>query len=162
MALTGSEPIIALVKARLVDELNGVIDAVNAAVTDGVTISYPAQILDFVPPPTLLTGFPTIGIQEGTLTLEDDTEWGATGVLPITIVFYIQSADPQAMAKQLRRYERAVMTCILRGRQLPPEVWGMKFLRSDPGPTLGNQENPREYMSLRAVTIEVKFEQDTP
>lgn len=160
--ITGPEPIVALAVTKLTTNLNTFIDSVNAEQTDGVLVEYPQQILDYPPPRTSMTSYPIIAVVEGRFLLEDDTGSGGTGRLPLTIVSYITATDPGVLAKQLRRMDRAVTECIMEGRRLPPLGWGMRFLHSDPGPTLGREEAPREYMSLRATTIEVRFEQDTP
>lgn len=162
--IDGPEKIVAAVRARLVAELAGFVDQINALHTDGIDVTKPDDqfIYEFIPPRSMMVNFPCIGIQEGTFYLEDDTGWGGTGVVQISVVSYEQDPDPDALAKKLRRLDAAVTACVLDGRRMPPDGWGVKFIRSDPGPTLGRQESPREFMSLRATTIEVRFEQDTP
>lgn len=160
MPITGPEPVIAAVVARLNDELAPYIDAVNAEADDGIVCEQPVDVLDFVPPRSIITDTPLLAVMEGTFTLEDDTGWGATGHCPITVVNYVTDYEPRPLAMKLRRMDRAIIQCVLKGRQVGP-AWGVTFVRSDPGPTLSRKESPREMFSLRASTFDVRFEQDT-
>lgn len=161
MPITGPEPVIAAVVTRLTDELAPFIDGVNAEADDGIVCEQPVAIFDFVPPRSMITDTPLLAVMEGPFTLEDDTGWGATGNCHITVVNYLTDYDPRHLAMKLRRMDRAIIECVLKGRSIPP-AWGVTFVRSDPGPTLSRKESPREMFSLRASTFDVRFEQDTP
>jgi len=157
-----NEPIIAAIKLRLETELVTYINALNSEITDGFTLDTFVQILDYPPPITHLDQFPTLGIQDGETGFADDTGWGATGTSLVTVVAFEQDADQQRLAWKLRRWNRVIASCLLVGRSLPPDGWGVVLNNISPGPTLGRQEDPRTFMSFSAVTIAVRSEQDTP
>lgn len=150
--------------ARLNANLAGAIAIVNAdppAPTDDTyVIEAPAEVFDFVPPPSRLVQFPTVGIQHGLGTLEDDQGWSATGVHELTVVSFLQTSEPDALARRLRRYAQAVARVALAGRNLGAAAWGTTLVGVDYGPTLGERENSRVYMSWVAVTIRAKLDEE--
>ena len=161
MTVKLNEPLIIALQSRLAANLNSVIDTINAQQTDPpYTIDYPQQVLDYIPTIAQLTAFPTIGISDGEMRFEDDIGWGATGVFEFTVAAFIQESDQKALAWKLRRYAQAMVRVIMEGRQLPPEGWSVTLKRVRPGPTLGRDENPRQWISTIGVVIEVKSEQD--
>jgi hypothetical protein len=162
MTIYLNEKIVTDLKAKLVAGLNTQIDAINAAQTNPlVPLPYPAQILDFIPPTSEMSQMPVVGISDGDFHFEDDTGWGATGVCDLTVVVFFQSSDMLTLAWSLRRYAQAIARCILAEREIATEGWGVVLKGVRPGPTLGRDENPRQWMSTTAVTITVKSEQDT-
>lgn len=155
-----NEPIIVALVARLQADLPAQIAAVNARTTDGIQITMPGEILDFIPPPGVLTSYPTIGIGDAPAKFEDDIGSSATGVFEILIVVYEQAGDQRELAWKLRRASQAVTSVALAGRQLGPG-WGVTLREVSPGPTLGDDaENPQEWMSWVGVRIVVKTDEE--
>lgn len=155
--------LVVALQSRLVTNLPAYIDAVNAEYTNpSYPIDYVQNVYDYVPVLADLYAFPVIGIADGDVIFEDDTGWGATGRSAFSIVVFEQQSDQRALAWHLRRLSTAVTRCILEGRKLPPEGWGVMLSRVRPGPTLGRDENPRQWMSTVTVQIEILSEQDTP
>lgn len=169
MAVEGVEPVIAGLVQRLTDFLPGEIDAVNAQVTDGMTIDRSGlQILDHVPHILTLHQWPTIGVAEGPGRYEDDSGFEATGVHELHIVCFMQEADQQTLVRNLRRLLVAIERTVLEGRVIPhPTVdgvnaaWGVVRLRRSPGQTLGEDlaENVRTWMSSTALVIQAKTDE---
>lgn len=117
----------------------------------------PAQIFDFVPPPSYLTAFPSIGIEDATSLLEDDTGSTATGKHSMGIVVFCSDPDQHLLAWQLRRYLQAVTRVVLAGRTLGSEnglaAWGTGLQRIAWGPTLESVSTPRTWMSWALLQI---------
>lgn len=157
-----NEPVVAALKTRLETDLPAVIAQVNAAVTDGFTITDPKQVLDFLPPQSHLTAFPTVAIGDGPTRFEDDIATSATGRHEIMMLAFLQDSDQRALAWKLRRYGRAIASTALQGRALgSAQGWGMGLVSIVPGPTLGDDpEHPRTFYSWTAVTIWVKGDED--
>jgi hypothetical protein len=155
------EPVVAALRARLEQDLPAEIDAQNAEIQDGYELDYPGEgcVLDFVPPPTQLWSFPTVGIQLGPSRFEDDNAFTATGVYNLTVVCFVQASEQQALARLIMRYARCITRVALRDRTLPP-AWGTTLVQVDWGPTMTDTENPRSYLSWFGVTIQAKAEED--
>ena len=150
---------VAALKARLDADLSTAIDLVNA--DSVVDIERPQQVLDFVPPLSLITAFPTIGIGDGPIRFEDDNAWSATTRSELMVIAYLQNADQAQLAAQLRAYARAVATCALNGRTLGDGAWGTGLIQIDPGPTLtDNPDDPREFASWVALRMWAKSEEE--
>lgn len=161
MAIELNEPIVRALVERLEAELPAAIAAVNQDVDDGIQIAEPAQVHDFLPTPNLLTVFPTIGIGDGPSTFSDDTGFSATGEHHLLVVCYLQDASQNALARQLRRYVRAVARVVLAGRRLGDAAWSVSLVRVVPGPTLADDpEDPREWMSWSGIEIAAKRDED--
>jgi hypothetical protein len=160
---TLNEPAVQAVIARLETNLTDALTVVNSRNDDGYEIEKPVQILPFIPPPDWLNDFPTIGIGDGASGFEDDTGFAATGRHELLIVIYLQHADQDALAWQLRRYTQAVAGVVLAGRNLEAEgAWGTGLVRISPGPTLGDNEEPeavKTWVSWAAVQIWAKHEE---
>jgi hypothetical protein len=158
-----NEPAVHAVVGRLRERLGDVIAELNTGVEDGITIEPPTdeQILDFVPQLELLVDFPTIGIQDLPSKFEDDIGSSATGRHLLGVVIFHANPDQRELAWQLRRYARAVASCVLAGRVIEPDVWGVLLDKVEPGPTLSHEENPRTYMSWTAVTFDLRTEEGT-
>lgn len=162
MGSLNETPVMA-VKERLENDLQAALDDINSSVTDGYEVEPCQQVLTFIPPPDLLTTFPTIGIGDGPSTFEDDNGFEATGRHELLIVCYLQNADQEALAWQLRRYTQAITTTVLAGRELSSTVagaaWGTGLVRISPGPTLADNEDPaqvRTWMTWAGVQIWAK------
>lgn len=165
-----TEPAVLALLARLEDpaQLNAEIASIAAAVgpTDeaqSLVPIPPAQIFDFVPPPSYLTDFPTIGIQDMGSRLEDDTGHSATGRHTFGIVIFCSSPDQHLLAWMLRRYAQAVTRVILANRTLgstsPLAAWGTGLEGIAWGPTLSSQATPTTWMSFCVVEIWAKREE---
>lgn len=161
MTIQLNEPVVTTLRSRLETELPAIVTAINATVTDGFTIDAPQRVLDYIPPVGDLNALPLIGISDGEMILEDDTGWGATGVFDISVVVYLQSSDQRVLAWQLRRYAQALVRAIRTPTIAIGEGWGVYNFRVRPGPTLGRDESPRQWLSTIAVTFTVKTEQDS-
>lgn len=161
MTVNLNEVLVTSMKTRLETTLNPIIDTVNSSFTNPLyPISYPFQVLDFIPTIAELQQMPVLGISDGDFTLDDDTGLGATGLCDLTVVAFIQCDDQRELAWNLRRYAIAMVRCMLAGRSLPPDGWGMLLRNVRPGPTLGRDEDPRIWMSTTAVTVSIRSEQD--
>jgi hypothetical protein len=165
-----TEPGVHAILARLEDpaQLNVEIAQIAASLTAAdeqaslVPIP-PAQIYDFVPPPSFLTDFPTIGIQDMGSRLEDDTGSSATGRHVFGVIIYCSDPDQHLLAWQLRRYAQAVTRVLLAGRSLPvgdpAAAWGTGFESMAWGPTLGSTAKPQTWMSWCVVAIWTRREE---
>jgi hypothetical protein len=162
MTIKLNEPLITALQSKLQTGLNAVIDNINATQTDpAYPIEYPQQVLDYIPPVSQMTSFPIVGISDGEMDFQDDVGWGATGVFELTVVVFLQHPDQRALVWQLRRYAQAIVRTAMEGRRLGSEGWSMTMKRVRPGPTLGRDESPRQWISTVALIIEVKSEQDS-
>lgn len=161
MTIRLQEPVVTAVIARLQTQLPAIIADINSSITDGYLLpTDTSRILDYIPPVADMYTMPVIGISDGEMHFEDDTGWGATGVFDLSIVVFIQNADQRALAWQLRRYAQALVQALRTPTNAIGEGWGVVIKGIRPGPTLGRDENPRQWMSTVAVTITVKSEQD--
>lgn len=157
-----SEPLILALVDRLRADLPAVIDEINQRPEVGINIIMPPPeaIYDYIPPPGILTSYPSIGIGEGPSKFEDDIGSSATGVFSLAIVIYEQASEQRELVWKLRRMAQAVTTVALEGRRLG-NSWGVTFDSSDPGPTLvDDEENPREWMSWVGVRINARTDED--
>lgn len=160
MTIQLNEPVITSCVARLNAQLPAIITAINAVVTDGYTLPPDFRVLDYIPPVSDLYAVPTIGISDGPMQLEDDTGWGATGVFDLSFVVYVQSADQRYLAWALRRWAQALVRALRSPTNAIGEAWGVSNFRVRPGPTLGRDETPRQWVSTTSVTATFKSEQD--
>lgn len=161
MTIKLNEDIINTLVARLTSDLPTEIASINSTqISPAYTVPVPQQVLDYIPPIADLTTFPTIAISDGEIQFQDDVGWGATGIFDLTIVSFLQSPNQRELVWWLRRYSQAVTRVALDGRRMGVEGWGVTLKNIRPGPTLGRDESPRQWMSTTAVTITVKTEQD--
>lgn len=166
MTLRGVEPAVAALKTRLDSDLADRVDAINATVTDGTTLAQPAAILDYMPSVGELVDFPTVAIEHGPGRFQDDTGWEATGVYDLIVVAFVQHAEPQHLARLVRRYQLAVLRCVLQDRNLGSGTgvpWGVTLRGMDFGPALTRRERedepPGTYMTWTAVALTVKLDE---
>lgn len=157
----GVEPIVDALVARFNAEIEGAVDAINAQDEKNIQLEPVTAILDYIPTPSELNIFPTVAIGSGADHLADDIGHGATGTFEIVVVVFVQDVDQRQLSIKLRRYLRAVRSVALYGRQFGP-AWGVVDKGSRPGPTLGRDEGPREWMSYVSTVIECRSEEDTP
>lgn len=161
MTIKLNEDVVNTLRDRLEADLPAVLVSINTTQTDPLyPLPMPQQVLDYIPPVSDLHVLPTIGIADGDVEFEDDVGWGATGVFDITIVCFLQSSDQRELVWWLRRYGQAIVRVALDTRRMGVEGWGVTLRRVRPGPTLGRDENPRQWLSTTAVTITVKTNQD--
>ena len=157
-----NEPVIRALVTRLETTLPALVDQLNAETADDYQITAPAKVLPYIPSPGILTEWPTIGVQHMPVKLEDDTGFAATSVSGLAIVTFLVEADLDALAWKLIRYSRVVATAALEGRHLDEGAWGTRLLATQPGPTLGDSEDPEKvktYMSWIGVVIEAKADE---
>lgn len=160
--IQGVEPVIAALKVRLDAELPGEVILTNSDHTD-YPLSAPT-VLDYLPTPQGEMGeFPLVGIGERRGRLEDDTGWSATGVYEVMVIAWDQDADQRALAFKLRRWERCLLRASLKNRRLTDPRsqvgWGLTAGDLLPGPTF-ELEDPRTYLSWRAVTITARSDEE--
>jgi hypothetical protein len=147
---------------QLVARLNGQVTAVNAIATDGVVLDQvdtTNAVLDYVPPLRAVNFFPTIAVAEQSSELVDDTGFGATGRHTFTVLVIHQHADAGLLAKMLRRYRIAVANAIMEPQRQFGSQWAVVCKGTVPGPTLGVNEDPREWLSVSGVVFELRDEQ---
>lgn len=165
-----TEPGVKAILARLEDpaQLNAEIAQIAAGVTaaDEAASLIPipaAQIFDFMPPPSYLTDFPTLGIQDMGSRLEDDTGHSTTGRHVFGVGIFCSDPDQHILVWQLRRYAQAVTRTLLSGRILEGSpsaaAWGTGFESIAWGPTLGSTAKPQTWMSWCVVAIWTKREE---
>jgi hypothetical protein len=159
-----TEPIVYALLARLQDpaklnlEIANIAEGVvNQSESNSLVSVPPAQIFDFVPPPSYLTAFPTIGIQDTATLGEDDTGVSLTGRHSMGVVVFCSDPDQHILAWQLRRYLQAITRVVLAGRTLgaedPLAAWGVGFERISWGPTLESVATPQTWMSFAMLQI---------
>ena len=167
-----TEPGVKALLARLEDpaQLNveianiaaGVVIADQAASLVGVD---PANIWDFVPPPSFLVAFPAIGIQDMGSKFEDDTGSSVTGRHVFGVVIFASNPDQELLPWMLRRYAQAVTRVILANRGFPetnaPQQagWGSGLESIAWGPTLQSTAKPQTWMSWCCVAIWTRREE---
>jgi hypothetical protein len=162
-----TEPGVKAILARLEDpnQLNAEIASIAAAVagSDEAASLIPipaANIWDFVPPPSYLTDFPTLGIQDMGTSLEDDTGSSATGRHVFGVVIFCSHPDHHILAWQLRRYAQAVTRVLLNQRALEGNAaWGTGLDGVAWGPTLTSQAKPQTWMSWCVVQVWTRREE---
>jgi hypothetical protein len=159
-----NEPTVAAMQAHLQETVPPIIDEINATSTDGVVVDYPVQVLDYVPSLVELDGigYPCVAIMDGDIHLEDDIGVGATVVMDLAVVVFVQGVDQRTLAVSLRRWARVLTNAALGGpaRQLDP-AWSLQLRNIQPGPTLGRAEDPRSWRSFRTVNLIAKAEADS-
>ena len=160
--ITGPEPVVNGVQEYIEDNIQTFIDEVNAGVTDGCTLARPIEVLPFVPSRSYMdNGLPLIGLQHGRLRPEDDTGWGFTACMPLTVVAFDMDPDLRRLAFKMMRWEATLMKLMLPPtRVITNEAWAVKFVSADPGPTLTRKENPRDFYGITTLTVELRFTQD--
>lgn len=145
-----NEPIIAQLLELLEAKLPAAIEALNATITDSITLDQPAQLLDYMPAPgELKAGVPAVCIQDLPAQFEDDLQFSITADHPIGIASVIQNADQRSLAWQLRRYTQAIAHVLSEDRlasdggylrRPPAQVWRVAFSGTEPGPLLGDRD----------------------
>lgn len=162
LILPGAERFVDALHAKLTAGLPAVISEINARDTKGVVLDAP-QVFDYVPSPSEMNTFPAVCIRDGEEDLKDDVGWAATGEMDLVIVCFALHADQRTLALTLRRLVQAAKTVALDGRNLnvpgdATSAWGMRFNGTRPGPTLGRNEGPRDWMSYAALGLTVMGE----
>jgi len=160
-----SEPIVRAVLARLEDDLPAVITEINAESTDGYDLREPEAIYPHIPSVGLLRLWPSLGVQELPLTLRDDIGTSALASVELAVVAFDQSPDLAELGWRLRRWERALATVLLAGRELGTAGSAAHLVTlstTRPGPTLGDHEDPEKvktFSSWTAVVIHCEREE---
>lgn len=116
----GFDAIVPAWVAKLELWLPTAIDRVNGEVTDGWLVE-PPEVLDYAPPISTVTFFPTVGIVTESESREDDVgrEW--TGVYHVGFAVFVQCSDPEGFGRLARRTARAVQAAVLADRRLVVE-----------------------------------------
>lgn len=163
--LNGPEPAAQALITRL-GTLDDYIALANAAVTDGITVDAPVQVLPYVPPLDQLDQFPVIGVGDGPGRWEDDTGFSATGVWQLTAVWFLQDADQLALTTRARRALNVLVSCVMDGRVWTDDrdvMWSVRLLATRPGAALadrpGRNEPPTAYLTWVGVAVEVKTDE---
>lgn len=170
--LTLTEPLVTALVQLLTANLNGEIDAVNATVTDGYQVPHAQQILPYVPvPSTLQGGMPAVGVQRISTDFQEDLQSSMDATHFYAIVAVIQHADQLSLHWQLERMLQAVANTVQSDRVLDPrtsvmrsvgQAWSVNFVRSEPGPMLGDLDPtnpaapPRVYLSWVGLVLSSK------
>lgn len=163
MTLRLIEPAVDALLSRLQSDLPAAVTTVNGEHSDGYTIEAPAQVYDFVPPESMLTDFPTVGITHVDGRFEDDIGSSATGVYRLAVYTFVQDSDQEALAKKIRRTTLAVARVVLASRNFGTGSgvpWGVTVDRIDYGPALADTDKPESYMSFSVLTVQVKLDED--
>lgn len=157
MALALNEQLVTALAAKLTTGIPTAVTEINAAVTDGFTISNPFEVLDYVPDQREISSKaangPLVGIQDVSTTLKDDIGSSATGVHQLAVLVWLVEADRAALARKLRRYQRALATACLSGRTISTIGYGVTLKAAAHGPTLDRDEDPRGWCSFTGVVI---------
>lgn len=127
-----------------------VVAAINAQVTDQITIDAPAQILDFAPTPATLEGtLPLIGVADFPTKFEDDLVHSITSINQFAILAAVANVDERALAWQLRRYRTLIARLIQLDRTFGGVCRPALFDQVQPGPYLENTnpERPHTWLS---------------
>lgn len=145
-----SESIIKQLMEVLEAGLPAEINRRNEAITDGLMLDLPAQILDYMPVPgTYGGGLPIVAIQDLPGTFENDLQHSEEASYELGIAAVLQTADHRTLAWQLRRYQAAIATVIQADRMLgtasllrkpPANVIYTAFAGTEPGPLIGNRD----------------------
>jgi hypothetical protein len=169
MTLEGVVAAVSALHARILSDLGAQVATINAAVTDEYTILNPdpQNVLDYMPSVGELVSFPTVGIEHGPGRFEDDTGWSATGVYDLIVVTFVQHAEPQGLARLVRRHQLAMLRTIMAGRNLGSGQgipWGVTLRNMDFGPALTRRDRgdgpPDTYMTWSAIAVQVKLDED--
>lgn len=152
-----AEPLVSAMVTLLEASLPGVIDSLNATVTDGFTVDKPAQYLPYMPfAGSLQGGLPIVAVQQLGGQFEDDLQYNTDAEHQYAVIPIIQNADHQTLAWQLNRTLEAIAYTIQQDRLVGvPQgsasvmkteggAWSVNFVRYEPGPLLGDidPENP--------------------
>lgn len=154
-------PLVQALQTRLQNDMPTFINQVNAQFTNpDFPVDQIQNVFDFVPSIKYLSAFPAIGIAEGDITVQDDTGWAFDANTTFSVVVFEQRSEQRELSWALRKLSVAVTRCIMQGRSLPPDGWSLQLRRVRPGPTLGRDENPRQWMSTTTVQVDVRSTQD--
>jgi hypothetical protein len=158
--LRGIEGAVNALRNRLEADLPAAITTINAAVTDGYTIDNPVEVLDHVPPLSTRVNFPFVAVEDGYGEFLVDNGFFAEGQYRISVLAFLQESTQQALARKLRRYQLALLRVSMQNRNLGSGTgipFSVQLERTDPGPTLGEREDPTQWLSWVAVTLKVKL-----
>jgi hypothetical protein len=129
--------------------LPGVLAALNPTFRDGITLNDPVQIVPYMPTEAgIEAGMPLVAVSDLPSNFDDDTVSSMTGYHELAILIVLSNTDHPALAKELRRYVRALMLTVQEDRAkdgtglLPSKagVWYTGFKGIQPGPLLGDRD----------------------
>jgi hypothetical protein len=165
-------PLITALHDRLTADLADAIAAVNATVTDGITIDTPdpgTQILDFVPAiENLACGFPAVGIQDLPGRFSNDIGSSVDGTYELAVIVFVADPELRRLGWKLRRTLQAVAQVAMDGRRLGDAtgtmprgtIPGPTFERI-PDPTGAEESGPKTYASWMAFVFAAVREDET-
>jgi hypothetical protein len=156
-----NEPILTALIARLGDDLPDAIDEINAETDDGIDLELPPtdRILPFIPSIGILRQWPVIGVQHLPGTFRDDIGSAAEYATQFAVLVFDTDADLVRLGWKLVRWERALASVVLAGRELGTggeAAYSVQLVNTRPGPTLGDAEDPdkvKTYTSWTGVVI---------
>lgn len=161
-----NEPVVTALVTLLETEMPAMVAALNATITDSYLIDEPVQYLSYVPIPSVLQGgMPAIGVQRMPVTFQDDLIVNMDALHEFAVVAILSHTDHQTLTWQLDRTAQAIANVIQADRRLLPAggvmqtagLWNVKFIRTEPGPVLGDlnptepEAPPRTYLSWTAI-----------
>jgi hypothetical protein len=160
--LLGSRHVVHSVRQYVEDNVQAAIDEVNDFENVLSPLETPVAVKPFVPTKAYLdAGMPMMGIQHGRLMVEDDSGWGFTAKMPLTLVVFDMSYDQDELSDKMMLWQSVMAKVMLPvDRVITNEAWPVQFVSADPGPTLTRSENPRDYYSLTTLTVTVRFTEE--
>jgi hypothetical protein len=142
VAFSLSEPIVRAIVDRLVSDLPAAVASINAELADGIDLDLPPndRILPYVPSLGTLRTWPTIGIEDVKLDLEDDIGSSVVVAARQAVIAFDRDRSLEHLGWKLRRWERAITTAVMRDRTLGAGAYLVNHMGNVPGRTLGVSE----------------------
>lgn len=167
------EEIAAGLVAKINREIGAFITQKNAqaaVIADGISVTAPLQVLDYVPPLEIQRAWPLVGVAHERSILEDDTGWSATGVHPFVICTFVQRPDQQGITRLIKRLTTCVVAAAIDGRTIPTAdetdtaAWGVRLREVRWGPTLADVpesgREPEAWITWSEAVIECRTDED--
>lgn len=125
--------------AALRDTMPGILNQIQIATADDIHLDPPKLYLDWRAQPGEFSEWPCVCVAAGTTNPIADAGSWMDATHNVAVIVYLQEADPRTMAFKLLRYQRAVITSLVRNRVgvLDPDgqaAWGgINFSGTEPG-----------------------------
>lgn len=161
----------------LEEHLPTAITEINAERTD-LELSQPALIVPYIgTEATTEGGMPIFGVADMPARFEDDLVSSLTASYEFYVHVVTANADHASLAKELRRYVRAIALALQKDRAAPLEgkspilsregmgVWALMFETIQPGPLLGERDPaspdapPTTWLSWSGIVVSCKREE---
>ena len=150
-----NEPIVTAVQSMLTADLPAALATIDTG------LPAPVNVYAYLPPVVMVTDYPTLGIGDGPSTVEDDIASSWTEKHSLLVVCHLQEQDPEALARNLRRYVQATVNVLASDRTLGGSAFGSGGYRVEPGPMLGdNPDKPQQFMAWSGVSFWAKRDED--